>query len=228
MNIAEFFIKNPLISALVVLFSLAGGWIAYQNMPRFEDPEYTIRVAQVNTSYPGASPQEVLNEVTEPLESAIQQLQEVESVESVSSAGHSQISVNIKYEFSRSKSDLQVIWGKLRDKIDDAQSALPPGAAASTVNDDFGDVYGLYYLLTGEGYSLAELNKYAKQLRKDLLQIDGVAKVAISGTPKEAIYVEVARERAAALGVSLNNLYNTLSQQNSVVAAGDVVLSGER
>ncbi len=77
MNIAEFFIKNPLVSALVIIFSLAGGWFAYQDMPRFEDPEYTIRVARVDTSYPGASPQEVLNEVTEPLETAIQQLQEV-------------------------------------------------------------------------------------------------------------------------------------------------------
>ena len=228
MNLAEFFIKNPLVSALVVIFSLVGGGLAYQNMSRFEDPEFTIRVAQVNTSYPGASPQEVLNEVTEPLETAIQQLQEVDSVESVSSDGHSQINVTIKYEFSRSKSDLQVIWGKLRNKIDDAQSALPPGAGKSMVNDDFGDVYGLYYLLTGEGYSLTELNKYAKELRKELLQIEDVAKVAISGAPQEAIYVEVSRERAAALGVSLNSLYSTLARQNSVVAAGDVVLDGER
>lgn len=228
MNLAEFAIRNPLISALVVIFSLVGGWIAYQNMPRFEDPEFTIRVAQVNTSYPGGTPQEVMNEVTEPLETAIQQLQEVDSVESVSSAGHSQISVNIKYEFSRSKSDLQVIWGKLRNKIDDAQRTLPPGAGPSIVNDDFGDVYGLYYLLTGEGYSLTELNNYAKSLRKELLLIEGVAKVAITGDRREVIYVEISRERSAALGVSINNLYNALSTQNSVVAAGDVVLSGER
>ncbi len=228
MNLSEFFIKNPLISFLVILFSTVGGWSAYQNMPRFEDPEFTIRVAQVITDYPGASPQEVLNEVTEPLETAIQQLQEVESVESVSSAGHSEISVNIKYEFSRSKSDLQVIWSKLRNKIEDAQNRLPPGAETSRVNDDFGDVYGLYYILTGEGYSLAELFSYAKDLRKELLRVDNVAKVAITGEQKEVIYVEVSRERSAALGVSLNKLYDTLALQNSVVPAGDVLLNGER
>ena len=228
MNLAEFSIKNPLISALIIIFSLVGGWVAYQNMPRFEDPEFTIRVAQVNTSYPGATPEEVLNEVTEPLETAIQQLPEVDTVESVSSAGFSEISVTIKYEFSRSKSDLQVIWGKLRNKIDDAQNALPPGAGPSRVNDDFGDVYGLYYLLTGEGYSLTELRDYAKDLRKELLRVDGVAKVAISGERDEVIYVEISRERASSLGVSINNIFNTLSLQNSVVSAGDVVLGGER
>ncbi len=228
MNLAEFAIKNRLISALIIIFSLSGGWIAYNNMPRFEDPEFTIRTAQVTTQYPGASPEEVLNEVTEPLETALQQLQEVDTVESVSSTGFSQISVNIKYEFSRSKSDLQVIWTKVRNKIDDAQRSLPPGAAPSVVNDDFGDVYGLYYLLTGDGYTPTELRDYAKELRKELLLVDDVASVAISGDQQEVIYVEVSRERAAALGVSLNNLYNALSQQNSVLAAGDLLLGDER
>ena len=228
MNLAEFAIKNPLISGLVIVFSLVGGWIAYQNMPRFEDPEFTIRVAQIHTAYPGGTPVEVMNEVTEPLETALQQLTEVETVSSVSSAGLSEISVEIKYEFSRSKADLQVIWTKLRNKVRDAQADLPPGALTPIVNDDFGDVYGLYFLLTGEGYSPAELRRYAKELRKDLLLVDGVAKVGITGDREEAIYVEVSRERSSALGVSLNELYDTLDQQNTVAAAGDLVFGDER
>lgn len=228
MNLAEFTIKNRLISAIVILFCLVGGWSAYQNMPRFEDPEFTIRTAQVVTSYPGGSPQEVMNEVTEPLEAALQALQEVDEVRSVSSAGLSRISVDIKYEHSRTKGDLQVIWGKVRNKVDDAQRSLPPGAQESIVNDDFGDVYGLYYLITGKGFSPVQLRNYAKQLRDELLLVDDVANVAISGDQQEAIYVEVSRQRSAALGVSLNNLYNTLANQNAVTAAGDVFLSGER
>ncbi len=228
MNPAELAIKNRLISAIVILASLIGGWIAYQNMPRFEDPEFTIRTAQIFTQYPGASPEEVANEIAEPLETAIQEMQEVEEIRSTSRSGFSEISVDIKYEFSPSKADLQLIWTKLRNKVNDAQGALPPGATRSVVFDDFGDVYGLYYLLTGEGYSPDELLDYAKALRKDLLQVEGVGKVSFGGEQTEAIYVEVSRERAAALGVSITNLYTALSTQNTVLSAGDVELDGQR
>ena len=227
MNPAEFSIKNRLISGIVIFLTLLGGWIAYENMPRFEDPEFTIRTAQIWTQYPGASPLEVAEEVSEPLEAALQELQEVEEIRSVSSNGFSEISVDIKYEFSPSKSDLQLIWTKVRNKINDTQRALPPGAGPSTVFDDFGDVYGLYYLLTGDGYSAAELLKYAKTLRRELLAVDGVAKVTFRGEQQEVIYIEIARDRAAALGVSLNNLYQTLSTQNAVVPAGSVTIGDE-
>ncbi len=222
MHPAEFAIKNRLISGLVILIALFGGWTAYENMPRFEDPEFTIREAVVVTQYPGATPEEVANEVTEPLESAIQQLQEVEEITSISSFGVSRITVEIKYEFSPSKDDLQAIWGKLRNKVEDAVSELPPGAQTPLVNDDFGDVYGLYYFITGEGYSANELRDYAKGLRTTLLAVEDVAKVTVTGVQSEAIYVEIARDRAAALGVSVDQVYNDLAKQNSVVSAGNV------
>lgn len=228
MNPAELAIKNRLISAIIIAASLIGGWTAYQNMPRFEDPEFTIRTAQIFTQYPGASPEEVANEIAEPLETAIQEMQEVEEIRSTSRSGASEISVDIKYEFSPSKADLQLIWTKLRNKVNDAQGDLPPGASRSVVFDDFGDVYGLYYLLTGDGYAPDELLDYAKALRKDLLQVEGVGKVSFGGEQTEAIYVEISRERAAALGVSINNLYSALSTQNAVLSAGDVALDGQR
>lgn len=228
MNLAEFSIKNPLICCIVILIALIGGWKAYDSMPRFEDPEFTIRVAKVFTQYPGASPEEVLTEVTEVLETAIQQLPEVKSVSSNSSTGLSDITVEIKFESSPSKGDLQVVWTKLRNKIDDTQRSLPPGAGPTIVNDDFGDVYGLYYLLTGDGYSPPELLAYAKDLRRDLLQVKGVGKVAITGQQDEVIYVEISNEHAAALGVSLNNVYNTLAQQNTVSGAGNLQIGSER
>ncbi|MCG8527954.1 MAG: efflux RND transporter permease subunit [Opitutales bacterium] len=228
MNLAEFSIKNKLLSVIVILIVIFGGWHAYQNMSRFEDPEFTIRVAVVVTPYPGASPQEVAEEVTEPLETALQQLQEVDIIESISTTGMSEIHVEIKYEFSKTKDDLQTVWGKVRNKIKDAERSLPPGAVTPIVNDDFGDVYGLLFYLTGEGYDKTELRAYAQQLQSDLLLVDGVAKVAIGGEAKEAIFVEISRENAASLGVSISNVYNTLSQQNAVLAAGDVQIGDMR
>lgn len=227
-NPGIFAIKNRLFTMIVIIASLVGGWFAYENMARFEDPEFTIRSAVVITRYPGATPIEVANEITEPLETAIQQLQEVEEITSTSSAGLSRIQVDIKYRFSPSKQALQGIWSKLRNKVKDAQSSLPPGAPASIVNDDFGDVYGVYYLLTGEGFSYKEIEKYAKRLRTDILSVEGVAKVALSGLQKEAIYVEISRERASTLGLSINQIYQQLDQQNAVSPAGTVKAGNRR
>ncbi|CAK9039482.1 Nodulation protein NolG [Durusdinium trenchii] len=194
----------------------------------WENGQQKLCSGNVLTQYPGASPEEVANEVAEPLETALQEMQEVEEIRSTSRSGFSEISVDIKYEFSPSKSDLQLIWTKLRNKVNDAQGSLPPGAGPSVVFDDFGDVYGLYYLLTGEGYSADELLDYAKELRKDLLQVDDVGKVSFGGEQTEVIYVEIARERASALGVSLSNVFTALSTQNAVVSAGTVKLGENR
>jgi len=228
MNIAEFSIKNQVLSILVILLSLFGGWSAYQDMARFEDPEFTIRTALIFTQYPGASPEEVAREVTEPLETALQQMQEVKKVSSKSTAGLSEITVDIKYQFSRNKDALQLIWTKLRNKIKDAERSLPPNAYAPIVNDDFGDLYGLYYFITGQGYSPAELRTYAKSLQRDILQIDGVGKVQLAGEQKEAIFVEIAPEISTRLGVSLSNVYDILKQQNAVVSSGNVNIGNQR
>ena len=228
MNIVELTIRNKLLSSIAIVLIIAGGISAYLDMPRFEDPEFTIRVAQVFTAYPGASPEEVATEVTEPLERAIQELQEVKEIVSTSSDGVSELQVEIKFEFSRNKADLQVVWTKLRNKIDDASKSLPPGAQAPMVYDDFGDVYGLYYYITGPGYSAAELRQYAKDLQRELLQVNGVAKVVLAGEQQEAIFVEISRETAVSLGISQQRIYDILSQQNAVVSAGDVLVGGQR
>ncbi|MEO1034516.1 MAG: efflux RND transporter permease subunit [Pseudomonadota bacterium] len=228
MNLAELSIRYPLICGIIAALSLGGGYSAYMNMPRFEDPEFTIRIAKVFTPYPGASAEEVMNEVTEPIETSLQQMPEVETIDSVSTAGLSELSVEIRFDYSKTRSDLQVVWTKVRNYVNDAQRDLPPGAGTSIVNDDFGDVYGIYYMMTGEGYTAAELARIAKRLRRELLLVDGVAKVRVIGEQDEVIYVEIARQRAAALGVSLNDIYNTLSQQNTVTAAGEMRLGDSR
>ncbi len=227
MNLAELSIRNKVLSVIVILLTVMFGWTAYNDMARFEDPEFTIRTAQIFVSYPGASPFEVAEEVTDVLEREIQQMQEVEEISSISAAGRAEIQVDILYEHSPSRSDLELIWTKLRNRVRDAQRLLPPGAMTPIVNDDFGDVYGLYYLITGEGYSPAELRRYAKELQREILQVDGVAKVTFDGERSEAIYVEISRENAMALGVSIATLYDTLAQQNAVVSAGDVTVGDQ-
>ncbi|MGK0190028.1 MAG: multidrug efflux pump subunit AcrB [Lentimonas sp.] len=228
MNLAEFTIKNRLLSVIFILITLFGGWSAYKNMPRFEDPEFTIRIAQIITQYPGASPSEVAEEVAEPLETALQQLQEVDVINSTSGDGICEIKVEIKYEFSKDKSDLALIWNKVRNKMKDVESSLPPGASTPVVYDDFGDVYGIYYLLTGEGYTAAELRRYAKDLQSELLLVDGVAKVALKGESQEAIFVEISRQSIANLGLSISSIYSILAQQNAVVSAGNLQVGEQR
>lgn len=228
MNLAEFSIKNQVLSVILILLALFGGWNAYQTMPRFEDPEFTIRSAIIYTQYPGASPEEVAREVSAPIETALQQMQEVKDIKTKSSAGVSEITVDIKFDFSKSKEDLQIIWTKLRNKVKDAERSLPSEAHSPIVNDDFGDLFGLSYLITGDDYSPAELRRYAKQLQTEILQVKGVAKVQLAGEREEAVFVEISHENASALGASIQNLYDILKQQNLVVSAGSVAIADQR
>ncbi len=221
MNIAEYAIQNRLIMWIVVVISLVGGYYAYETLPRFEDPEFTIRTAQIYTSYPGATPEEVANEVSDAIETQLQGMQEVDEIRSVSSYGFSVVEVDIKNAFSPNKDDLTRVFNRLRSKVEDVQSELPSGAGKPVVNDEFGDVYGLYYVATGNGYSLDELYEYVWDLRTELLAVEDVAKIRTFGDQTEAIYIEVARDRAAAFGVELENVFADLSGQNAVVSAGD-------
>ena len=228
MNLAEFSIKNQVLSVIVILLSLFAGWNAYKNMPRFEDPEFIIREAVIFTRYPGASPEEVANEVSKPLETALQQMQEIKTITTKSFAGLSEINVKVKISFSKSKEDLQVIWTRLRNKIRDTEPKLPKEAQTPVVNDDFGDIFGLSFFVTGDDYSSAELHRYAKQLQKEILQIKGVGKVKLDGVREEVIYVDISRAQTAILGSSIQNIYNILSDQNAVISAGNVQIGDQK
>ncbi|MEM6635334.1 MAG: efflux RND transporter permease subunit [Pseudomonadota bacterium] len=228
MSIAEFSIKNRLICWIVVVISMVGGLNAYQNMPRFEDPEFTIRTAQVITFYPGATPEEVANEISETLEDAIQDMKEVDEITSDSTSGRSIISVDIKFEDSPNKDDLDLIFTKLRNKVNDAAAELPPGASQPFVDDEYGDVFGLYYLLTGDGFTPREMSDYADDLRKELLAVEGVGKVEITGELDEAIYVEFSQEQIANVGISVDSIFAQLTEHSSVVPAGEVELANKR
>ena len=225
MNLVEFSFKKKLIIWLFIIIFTGGGIFAYLNLSRFEDPEFTIKEAIVNTAYPGATPKQVEEEVTDKIESAIQQLPQLKELKSTSMFGESEITVVIKDKYTSSQ--LPQIWDELRRKVNDVQSQLPPGAEPSKINDDYSDVYGIYYALTGDGFHFRELNEYAKYIRKQLLLIPGIAKVAISGKQQEQIFVDISQSRLAQLGISPENIYDTLRTQNKVVFSGSVRVGDE-
>ncbi len=228
MNIAEYTLARRTIAWMMVLLVLIGGWISYAKLGRYEDPEFVIRQAAINTPYPGALPQQVAEEVTEVIEEAVQQLQELKEVTSVSRMGNSLVKVEIELKFAEDKAALEQVWDKLRRKVNDIQYRLPPGAGPSVVNDDFGDVYALFFAVTGDGYSLQEIKDYLDELERDLLQVPGVARVATLGEPQEAIFVEVAAAKVAQLGITQQDIYRALHEQNVITDSGNLLIGPQR
>ncbi len=220
MDAAKYFIDNRTSSWLVALILLIGGSLAYLGLGRLEDPHFTIKQAMVITNYPGASPLQVEEEVSYPIENAIQQLPYVDHVTSISVAGQSQIMVEMKGIYRAA--ELKQIWDELRRKINDLTPQLPPGVQKPFINDDFGDVYGMLYAVHGEGYSDDELRDYVDLLRRELVLVDGVGKIAVGGRQQEQIVVEISRSRLAALGIPPAQIANLLQTQNSVSNAGSL------
>lgn len=224
MNIAEYFIKQRIISYLLISILLLGGYVAFNSLPRLEDPEFTIKFALVVTQYPGASPEQVEEEVTAPIENAIQQLQAVERVTSISSSGLSQISVKVFKEYG--PNELPQVWDELRRKVADVTRQLPPGVMAPFVNDDFGDVYGQLITVYGDGYNFQQLSDYADYLRRELVVVDGVGKVVVAGRQQEQVFVEISLAKLSQLGIPVKRIYSILAEQNVVSNAGSIQMQG--
>ncbi|MDO6580095.1 efflux RND transporter permease subunit [Photobacterium sp. 2_MG-2023] len=224
-DIATYFIKNKVISWMLTLIFLIGGTMAFLELGRLEDPEFTIKDAMVVTSYPGATAQQVEEEVTYPIEKAIGQLPYVDEVNSISSRDLSQITVTMKNNYG--PDDLPQIWDELRRKVNDLKPSLPPGVGTPKVVDDFGDVYGILLAVTGEGYTYRELNDYVDYLRRELELVDGVGKVQVTGTQQEQVFIEISMQRLSNLGISPQTIYGTLQQQNLVTSAGAIRVGDE-
>lgn len=225
MNLAEWSIRKSLITWVVTILFLVVGWNSYQKLSRLEDPEFTIKDAVISTAYPGASAAEVEEEVTNVIEKAAQQMGQIKRVESRSSRGLSLVNVSMQDKYD--KATLPQVWDELRRKIGDAQRSLPPGAGPSVVNDDFGDVYGIFWAITGEGYSYQEIYEYAKVLQRELLKAKDVKRIVLYGEQKEAIFVEMRREKMAQLGISPQAIYAALKAKNIATSAGNLLLGEE-
>ncbi|WP_444945296.1 efflux RND transporter permease subunit [Microbulbifer sp. VTAC004] len=220
MKISDVFIQRPVYSWLLMLICLVGGIWALSDIGRLEDPAFTIKEARVFTLYPGASAQRVEEEVTEKLEVAIQQMGQLDKVTSTSSPGMSEIRVQIKDQYA--SEELAQVWDELRRKVNDAQRELPSGAMQSVVNDDFGEVYGIYYAVTGDGFSLTEMREITKAIRRELLSVEGVAKVSRSGIIDEVAYLDIDESRLAQFGFSLDDLAQVLQVESSTQRVGEI------
>jgi multidrug efflux pump subunit AcrB len=225
MNPGVFSVQHNRVVLVAMALAVLGGLVAYRNLGRLEDPEFTIKQALIITPYPGASAAEVAQEVTNPIEVACQQMSQLDFVESESTRGQSLVSVRIKDRYDKNR--IQQVWDELRRKVADVQSQLPPAARGqSVIIDDFGDVYGIFFALTGDGYSFPELRRYADFLRRELLGVPMVKSVVLFGEQQEVVYLEISRLRLAQLGLDVEQIYSKLREQN-IAADGGRVRAGD-
>ncbi|MEH6567761.1 MAG: efflux RND transporter permease subunit [Halioglobus sp.] len=226
MSLAAIAIEKRAITYFVILLLIIGGVNSFFSLGQLEDPEFTIKTAVITTQYPGASAEEVELEVTDRIEVALQELKQLKYVSSWSRAGESVVTVEIKSEYW--SETLPQVWDELRRKIRDVQPSLPPGVGEAIISDDFGDVFGFQLAILGDGYSYAQLEKYAKDIKKELSLVEGVARVDHWGLQERVIYLDVAESQLAELGLSDSSIENTLQQQNMVVDAGSVDVQNKR
>ncbi|MCW8348669.1 efflux RND transporter permease subunit [Vibrio sp. ZSDZ65] len=225
MSLTEYSIKNRVISWLFIVILTVGGITSFMDLGRLEDPAFTIKDAMIISTYPGATSTEVEEELTYPLEKQIRQLPYIDNIKSTSSDGMSQIMVSMRMDYG--PDELPQIWDEMRRKINDLKPNLPSGVNSVQIIDDFGDVFGVMIMLTGDGYDYVELKRYADYLSREIELVDGVGKVAISGDQQEMLFVELSLNRLSALNLDMNTVAGLLNQQNSVQSAGEIMINGD-
>lgn len=224
-GVAGFFMRNGVIAWMVTLILLFGGINSFFKLGQLEDPDFTVKNAIVVTLYPGASAQQVEEEVTHVLETGLQNMKMIDYINSYSSNGMSYIEFNLPRDAQ--KKDVQQFWDDLRRKIGDASRSLPAGALAPIVNDDFGDVYGMMMQVYADGYGLDKVSEYVELVKRELLLVPGVGKIATKGEQQEQIFIEIDRSKVSNQGLTFNNVANAISSQNSIARAGDVHIGQE-
>ncbi len=225
MNIGEYAIRKKTITLVLTVMAVVAGFAAYDEMGRLEDPEFTIKEAMIYTPYPGASAAEVEREVTNEIERAVQELGQLKRIQSYSLRGLSIVRVVIKDKYK--KNQLPQVWDEMRRKVEAAQPKLPPGVKTAKVDDDFGDVYGVYVAITGEGYTMREIKDFADLLQRELLLVKDVKRIVFWGVTPERIYVEMNREKMARLGITQQQIFSVLEAKNLAAAGGHVRVGPE-
>ena len=218
MNISKWALnRGVLINAFVAVLIIGGLW-AFTQMPKLEDPAIRVKQALVVATYPGASAHQVELELTDPIEKSIRQMPGIDHIESSSYADMTIITVELHPTVK--DDELEQQWDLLRRKVENIKPSLPKGSQVMTVADDFGDVYGMFYALTGDGLSDRQLSDYAELIKREVLAIDGVTRVDIYGKRPECININLKEEKMANLGVLPTEVIQTLNGQNATSYAG--------
>ncbi|MDO9180740.1 MAG: efflux RND transporter permease subunit [Agitococcus sp.] len=217
-NLSRIAIENPAITVYLLIVLLLAGVASYFQLGQDEDPPFTFRVMVVRAFWPGATALQMSEQVTDKLEETLQEVPYMDKIRSYSKAGETTIFIEVKD--SAPPADIANIWYTIRKKTGDMKTRLPAGVQGPFYNDEFGDVFGVIYALSADGFSYAELKEHADEVRQELLRVPNVAKVEQYGVQKEQIFVEVSQKKLARMGIDMRQVINALNQQNAVEYAG--------
>ena len=218
LNLAEWAIRHKQIVYFFIIAIITGGLWSYFHLGRSEDPDFTIRQAVVTAAWPGASAQQITQQVTDPLEKKLQDTKGLDYIKSFTHDGKNVIYVNLKD--SVPKEEMQTRWHEIRNLVNDEWGSLPSGVMGPYINDRFDDVYGSIYAVTGDGFSYEEKRKYAENIRRRLTGVEDVQKVELLGVQKQEIYVEMDQNKLASFGMRPSDVFAMLQQQGAMMPAG--------
>lgn len=218
LNLAEWAIRHKQIVYFFIIAIITSGLWSYFHLGRSEDPDFTIRQAVVTAAWPGASAQQITQQVTDPLEKKLQDTKGLDYIKSFTHDGKTVIYVNLKD--SVPKEEMQTRWHEIRNLVNDEWGSLPSGVMGPYINDRFDDVYGSIYAVTGDGFSYEEKRKYAENIRRRLTGVEDVQKVELLGVQKQEIYVEMDQNKLASFGMRPSDVFAMLQQQGAMMPAG--------
>ncbi|MEB0114055.1 efflux RND transporter permease subunit [Variovorax sp. RTB1] len=219
-NLSKWALDHGALTRYLMLVLMVLGFTSYFQLGQDEDPPFTFRVMVVQTFWPGATAQQVAEQVTDKIERTLQEVPYADKIRSYSKPGESQIIFEIK-DSSRA-SEVPNVWYTVRKKIADMRGNLPGGIQGPFFNDEFGDVFGVIYALESEGFSQSELKTFADDVRQRLLRVKDVSKVQQFGLQDEKVFIEVSQKRVAQLGLDFNAVLAQIGSQNAVEPAGTI------
>ena len=225
-NLSEWALNHQTLVLYLMLMLTVSGLLAYSKLGQSEDPPFTFKLMLIRTSWPGASAVEVEQQITDKIEKKLQEVPHLGYLNSYSRPGESMIFIIIKDDtFSK---EIPALWYQVRKKIGDIRYTLPSNIESLTFNDEFSDVYGSMYALTGDGFDNFALKKQADNIRAELLKTPDVAKVDFFGEQKQRIFIELSNAKLATVGISATELLSILQTQNAIVRGGTFESPKER
>ena len=224
-NLSKWALDHPALTRYLMLVLMLLGVFAFFNLGQDEDPPFTFRVMVVRAYWPGATAQQVAEQVTDKLERTLQEVPFADKIRSYSKPGEAQIIFQVK-DYSK-PSEVANIWYTVRKKIGDMRGTLPAGVVGPFFIDDFGDVYGVIYALQADGFTPAEVKKFADEVRQKILRVKDVAKVELFGVQDEKVFIEISQKKLAAMGIDMGSVIAQLGQQNAIESAGTLNLPND-
>ncbi len=217
-NLSRWALDHPALTRYLMVVLMLFGFVSYFQLGQDEDPPFTFRAMAIRVFWPGATAQQVSDQVVDKIERTLQEVPYADKIRSYSKPGEALIIFQIKD--SSNAREVPNVWYSVRKKVGDMRATLPPGVVGPFFNDEFGDVFGVIYALKGDGFTQAEMKDFADGARQELLRVKDVSKVEQFGAQDEKIFIEVSQKRLSQLGLDLTQVLTQLNQQNAVDPAG--------